>query len=160
MQCERQTQTFCQAQPKLISWSLSSLLAIIYPFFHFYPFVHFQKATINIFICHIYVNIDKGMYMFKDTSTITYKHLFTNLTPYSYHPVKFTPGLWTHNSYSITFTQAADNFGINTVRWNILNTFLLRYMNTILYQWTQQRDIIMSWLYIGTKIRFMSTLQF
>jgi len=34
------------------------------------------------------------------------------LAPYGYSPVKFTPGLWTHNKLKTTFTLVVDDFGI------------------------------------------------
>ena len=52
------------------------------------------------------------MYGLKEAGIIAFNRLVTKLAPHGYHPVRFTPGLWRHNSLPTTFTLAVDDFGI------------------------------------------------
>ena len=52
------------------------------------------------------------MYGLKEASILAYDQLKAHLAPYGYSPVRFTPGLWRHNTHCTTFTLAVDDFGI------------------------------------------------
>ena len=52
------------------------------------------------------------MYGLKEASILAYDQLKDHLAPYGYAPVRFTPGLWKHDTSRITFTLAVDDFGI------------------------------------------------
>ena len=61
---------------------------------------------------YVFVEISKGMYGLKEAGIIAFKRLVANLAPHGYHPVRFTPGLWKHDTLPTTFTLAVDDFGI------------------------------------------------
>ena len=61
---------------------------------------------------HVYFEARKGIYGLKEAGLIAFQHLVQNLKPYGYEPVKYTPGLWKHNSRPTTFTLCVDDFGI------------------------------------------------
>jgi hypothetical protein len=63
---------------------------------------------------YIYLEIQKGMYGLKEASILAYDQLKAYLAPYGYSPVRFTPGLWKHDTRRTTFTLAVDNFESNT----------------------------------------------
>ena len=60
----------------------------------------------------VYVEIRKGMYGLKEAGIISYKRLVTKMAPHRYHPVRFTPVLWRHDTLPTTFTLVVDDFGI------------------------------------------------
>ena len=61
---------------------------------------------------YIYIEIRKGMYGLKEAAILAYDQLKAHLSKYGYAPVRFTPGLWTHNVRPTTFTLAVVDFGI------------------------------------------------
>ena len=61
---------------------------------------------------YVYVEIRKGMYGLKETGIIAFNRLVSKLAPREYHPVKHTPGLWTHQTRNIHFTLAIYDFGV------------------------------------------------
>jgi hypothetical protein len=61
---------------------------------------------------YVYLEIRKGMYGLKEASILAYDQLKEHLALYGYAPVRFTPGLWKHNTRRMTFTLAVDDFGI------------------------------------------------
>jgi len=61
---------------------------------------------------YIYVEIRKGMYGLKEAAILAFEQLRDHLAPFGYHPVKHTPGLWSHETLKTTFTLAVDDFGI------------------------------------------------
>jgi hypothetical protein len=53
------------------------------------------------------------MYGLKEASILAYDQLKKgHLKKYGYCPVRFTPGLWHHDTRRTTFTLAVDDFGI------------------------------------------------
>ena len=61
---------------------------------------------------YIYIEARKGIYGLKEAGLVAFKHLVSNLKPFGYEPIKFTPGLWWHTSRPATFTLCVDDFGI------------------------------------------------
>lgn len=61
---------------------------------------------------YVYLEIRKGMYGLKEAAILAYDQLQEHLAPHGYAPVRFTPGLWKHNTRRTTFTLAVDDFGI------------------------------------------------
>ena len=61
---------------------------------------------------YVYCEIRKGMYGLKEAGLIAFQRLVKQLAPHGYHPVRYTPGLWTHETMPTTFTLAVDDFGI------------------------------------------------
>jgi hypothetical protein len=61
---------------------------------------------------YVYLEIRKGMYGLKEASILAYDQLKEHLSHYGYAPVRYTPGLWRHNTRRTTFTLAVDDFGI------------------------------------------------
>jgi hypothetical protein len=52
------------------------------------------------------------MYGLKQAGLIVNQLLQTCLTPFGYYPARHTPGLWLHNSRSISFTLVVDDFAV------------------------------------------------
>ena len=61
---------------------------------------------------YIYVEIRKGIYGLKEAGIIAFQRLVKNLAPHGYRPMRYTPGMWRHDSLPTTFTLAVDDFGI------------------------------------------------
>jgi hypothetical protein len=61
---------------------------------------------------YVYLEIREGMYGLKEASILAYHQLKEHLAQYGYAPVRFTPGLWKHNTRHTTFTLAVNDFGI------------------------------------------------
>ena len=65
---------------------------------------------------YVYIEARKGIYGLKEAGLLAFNHLVTNLKPFGYEPVKFTPGHWRHcsphNIYSVCTTRscATDTF--------------------------------------------------
>ena len=58
----------------------------------------------------IYMRIEKGMYGMKQAGIIANQELVKNMTPFGYHPVKHTPGLWVHNNKKTLFSLVVNDF--------------------------------------------------
>ena len=61
---------------------------------------------------YVYMIICKMMYVFKEAGILAFTNLVKYMAPYGYSPMKFTPGLWQHNTRKTTFTLCIDDFGI------------------------------------------------
>ena len=61
---------------------------------------------------YTYARVTKGIYRLPQEEHISHDALVKHLDPYGSHPSSKTPGLWTHNSQSISFTFIVDNFGV------------------------------------------------
>ena len=46
----------------------------------------------------IYMRNEKGMYGLKQAGIIANQELVNHMSPFGYHPVQHTPGLWVHDS--------------------------------------------------------------
>ena len=60
----------------------------------------------------VYIEIRKGMYGLPQAGLLANLKLTKHLATHGYHPTKYTPGLWKHESKSIAFTLAVDDFFI------------------------------------------------
>ena len=65
-----------------------------------------------LYTTDLYIKILKGMYGLKKAGIIAFRILVKNLTPHGYHPVKYTPCLWSHKIRNSMFTLVVDDFGI------------------------------------------------
>ena len=61
---------------------------------------------------YVYIEIRKGMCGLKEAAILAYDQLKEYLAKSGYAPVRFTSGLWKHESRPTTFTLAVDDFGI------------------------------------------------
>ena len=61
---------------------------------------------------YVYFEVRKGIYGLKEAGLIAFKTLVTNLAPYGYEPMPFTPGFWRHQSRPTKFTLCVDDFGV------------------------------------------------
>ena len=52
----------------------------------------------------VYIKIVKGMYGLKQAIIITHQEIIKHLAPYGYHLVKYTPGLWKHETKDTLFS--------------------------------------------------------
>ena len=60
----------------------------------------------------VYINIGKGMYSLKQVGIIANNKLAKHLASHVYHPVRYTPGLWKHDTCDTMFTLVVDYFEI------------------------------------------------
>ena len=60
----------------------------------------------------VYMKICKGMYGLKQAGIISHNELVKHLAPHGYHPVRYTLGLWKHDTGDTIFTLVVDNFAI------------------------------------------------
>ena len=60
----------------------------------------------------VYIKIVKGMYGLPQAGKIANELLQQRLKMHGYHPVQFTPGLWTHVWRPVKFTLVVDDFGV------------------------------------------------
>ena len=58
----------------------------------------------------IYMRIEKGMYVLKQAGIIANQDLVKHMSPFGYHPVQYTPGLWVHDSRKTIFSIVVDDF--------------------------------------------------
>ena len=52
------------------------------------------------------------MYGLEQAGIIAHNELVKHLAPHGYHPVRYTPGLWKHDTHDTMFTLVVDNFAI------------------------------------------------
>ena len=57
----------------------------------------------------IYMCIEKGIYGLKQASIIANQELLKHMTPFGYHPIQHTPGLWVHDSRKTLFSLVVNN---------------------------------------------------
>ena len=55
--------------------------------------------------------IYRGMYVLKEDVILAFTNLVKNMEPYGSSPMKYTPGLWRHNTIKTTFTFYVDDLG-------------------------------------------------
>ena len=85
------------------------------PLRYFTPEI-FNEYNIHSLAHNGYINIEirKGMYGLKEAGILAFNYIVKNLAPFGYHPVKFTPGLWKHETRPTTFILCVDDFGIKS----------------------------------------------
>ena len=52
------------------------------------------------------------MYGLEQAGIIAHNELVKHLAPHGYHPVRYTPGLWKHDTHDTMFTLVVDDFAI------------------------------------------------
>ena len=62
---------------------------------------------------YVYCKIQKGMYDLPQAGIIARKLLKECLEKHGYCERKITPGLWKHDTLSISFTLMVDDFGVS-----------------------------------------------
>ena len=60
---------------------------------------------------NVYMMICKVMYVLKEAGILDFTNLVKNMAPYAYSQMKYTPGLWRHNTRSTIFTFYVDDPG-------------------------------------------------
>jgi hypothetical protein len=63
----------------------------------------------------VYLEIRKGMYGLKEAGLLANLLLQKRLKPFGYHPARYTPGLWLHNTKPTAFSLVVDNFAAKYV---------------------------------------------
>ena len=61
---------------------------------------------------YVYFEIRRGMYVLKESGIISFKQLAQKIVPFGYHSMKYTPGLWKHNTCKTTFALCVNNLGV------------------------------------------------
>ena len=65
---------------------------------------------------HVYVQCKRGMYGLPQSGLLAQELLEKRLNKEGYYQSKYTPGFWTHNTRSISFTLCVDDFGVKYVK--------------------------------------------
>ena len=60
----------------------------------------------------MFSRVNKWVYVLPQSGKIAYDALVKHLEPYGYRPSIKTPGLWTHYSWTISFTLVVHGFGV------------------------------------------------
>ena len=61
---------------------------------------------------YVYCQIKKGMYGLKQAARLAYDELVIHLKQYGYHPAKYTPNIWVHDTRKTKFCVCVDDFGV------------------------------------------------
>ncbi len=64
---------------------------------------------------YVYCKIQKGVYGLPEAGIIAQQLLEERLEKHGYRQSKTTPGLWKHDTHSISFSLVVDNFGVKYV---------------------------------------------
>ena len=97
----------------------------------------------------VYTKIYKGVYDLKQARVIANQKLIKYLKLYSYHLVKFTPGLWKHEDKDTLFSLVVNDFSIKSTSeenvQHLLQAFKENYK--ILVDWKAQ-------IYMGINFKY------
>ena len=63
----------------------------------------------------LYVELRRGIYGLKESGILANLLLKKSLSRFGYRPVKFTHGLWKHDTPPISFTLVVDDFGVKYI---------------------------------------------
>jgi hypothetical protein len=76
-----------------------------------------QKYNLNALAADgwVYLEIQKGMYGFKQEGLLINQLLQTRLSRFGYYPPRHTPRLWLHKTRPISFTLVVDDFTVRYV---------------------------------------------
>ena len=78
------------------------------------------------------MRIEKGVYGFKQAGIIANQDLVKHMSPFGYHPVQHTPGLWVHDNRHTVFSLLVDNFCVQYSSTedarHFLNTLRAKYL--------------------------------
>jgi Reverse transcriptase (RNA-dependent DNA polymerase) len=101
---------------------------------------------------HLYVEITKGMYGLKQAGRLANEKLVEHLATFGYAPCEHTPGLWKHETRTITFILVVDDFGVKSVNkedvLHLIGTLKVKYK--ISEDWTGRKycGMTITWDYI------------
>jgi hypothetical protein len=100
---------------------------------------------------YIYVEICKAMYGLKQAVQIAYDRLVLLMEPHGYHPIRHSPGLWKHKTFSTVFALCVDDFGVKYTNINHAHHFIntLKKYYTISTDWagTDYCGLHLQWNY-------------
>ena len=71
---------------------------------------------------YIYLELRRTVWGLPQAGILANKHLKRKSAPFGYEECKNSPGLWYHETKSITFTLVDNNFGVKYVNKRELNT--------------------------------------
>ena len=76
-----------------------------------------DKYQLHRFVVNyrVLTNITRSMYKPPQSECMAYEKIVKNLSPFGYHPTKRAPGLWKHETRTITFFLVVDDFGFKYV---------------------------------------------
>ena len=104
----------------------------------------------------VYTKICKGVYRLKQAGIIANLELQKYTETFSYHPVRFTAGIWKQETNNTIFALVVDNFGIKcTSESNIehfLNALRKKYSITVDIKAEKHIGISLKWYYIQCTI--------
>jgi hypothetical protein len=99
----------------------------------------------------VYLEIQKGMYGFKQAGILANQLLKKRLTPFGYHPARHTSGLWLHNKKTTEFSLVVDDFAVKYVTLadvhHLRNALLHNYEITTDWGGTVYSGITLKWDY-------------
>ena len=83
-----------------------------------------------------YIKISKGMYGLKQAGIIANEELQAHMSGFGYRPVKFTLGLWKHDTKDTIFSLVVDDFLVQYSSEEDANRFVHIFCQNIQAQWT------------------------
>ncbi len=100
---------------------------------------------------YVYCEIRKGMCGLPQAGLIVQELLQERLAKNGYHQSKIIPGLWTHETWPITFTLVVDDFAIKYVRQedanHLINAIKTYYICTVNEEATKYIGLTLEWDY-------------
>jgi hypothetical protein len=104
----------------------------------------------------VYIEMRHAIWGLSQAGILANKRLRQKLSPFGCHKSVNTPGLWMHESRSITFTFVVDNFGVEFVNKDNVNHLIssIKKVYTVTKDWTGDLycDITLEWDYVGQTV--------
>ena len=105
----------------------------------------------------VFMEIRGGMHGLPQAGRLAHEELVAHLAPYGYSPVRFTPGLWTHNKLKTTFTLVVDDFGLKHLSMqdamHLKQALETKYAVTIDYSSSLYIGVSLNWNYIQREVK-------
>jgi hypothetical protein len=99
----------------------------------------------------VYLEIRKGMYGLKQAGVLVNQLLQKRLKAFGYHPARYTPGIWLHNTKPTAFILVVDDFAVKYVTLadahHLRNALLRNYEITTYWGGTVYSGITLKWDY-------------
>ena len=96
--------------------------------------------------------IEKGVYGLKQSGIINNQELVKDMSPFGYHPVQHTPGLWVHDNINTIFRLLVENLCVqySSIEGadHFLNTLVSKYIITVDMGVTIHIGIKLEWDYV------------
>ena len=115
-----------------------------------------QAYNLRALVCadgFVHMRIEKGMYGLKQAGIIAHKELVKHMSTFGYHPVRFTPGLWKHETRPTIFSLVVDDFAVQYTSKedadHLLSALRAKYKITVDMEAKLYIGISLEWDYIN-----------